>query len=108
MLSSAVIKMTAKQIQKASVLVILGLIFAIGIFFVYAMVSDEVETGYVEAAITRDCGVNLSISSNEIAEPGIVFKDYELNGTPMSLICRGANWICDCTGNPQNTPIPSS
>jgi hypothetical protein len=82
----------------------IALIFTVGVlaaaiaFLVYANLANLVETSRVEAAIKRDCLVNLEVNPSEIWEPGIVFKDYEINGTPISLICYGANyWSCTCS-----------
>jgi hypothetical protein len=66
-----------------------------------------VETSRVEAAIRRDCLVELEVDVSEIGEPGFVSKDYEMNGTPMSLTCYGANeWSCRCeyAVTPTSTP----
>lgn len=98
----------AKQAIKVTFLVMLGILVAGIAFLVDASLADQVETSRVEAAIKRDCSVDLEVDPQEIAEPGIVFEDYEINGTPMSLICYGANnWSCTCTRASPATPIPN-
>lgn len=95
------------QIFKIVLIITVGILAAGIAFLIYANLANLVETSRVEAAIKRDCQVDLEVNPREIWEPGIVFKDYEINGTPMRLIRMGANyWSCTC-GASTVTPTPT-
>ncbi len=75
-------------------------------FVIYANLSIQVEVSHVNTAIKRDCLIDLVVKPDEIAEPGVVFRSYEINGTPMELICQGPNWTCQCSAYQRKTPSP--
>lgn len=64
--------------------------------FTYSYLAIEAETQRVEAAILRDCSADLEISLDDIDEPGVVYMNYLDHETPMTLICMGTNWRCEC------------
>jgi hypothetical protein len=88
-------------------LLTIAVIIAAGIvFLIYANLSNQAETSRVNAAIKRDCLIDLVVEPNEIGEPGVVFKSYEVNGIPMELVCQGPNWTCRCSVRKGSTPTP--
>jgi hypothetical protein len=94
---------SVRTVIKATLVVTAGILICGAIFLVFAYLGERIETSRVEAAIKRDCSVELKVDPNEILEPGIVFKNYSISGTPMKLTCQGANWSCDCTEDNQST-----
>jgi hypothetical protein len=100
---------TMRKLIKLLLFILVGFVAVITIFLLYATIGNEVETSRVEAAIQRDCSVKVEINADEIAEPGIVSKSLEVNGTPIALVCYGAtNWSCECMENQQATPTAIS
>jgi hypothetical protein len=98
---------SGKTVLKFTLFLLTGCVATAFVFLVYAYIAGQVEASRVEAAIKRDCSMDVEINPDEIDEPGIVSVTYEVDGTPQELVCYGAiNWSCDCDGGRRSTPAP--
>jgi len=98
--------MSIKTVLKVVLFVSVGLITCGIIYLVYAELSMQLEASHVEAAIRRDCGLDMEVEPSEIREPGNVVKHYIVDDFPMEMVCYGPNWGCDCAQSHQgNVPI---
>lgn len=86
-----------KRILWLMIGLILACAVASGAFLIYADLANRVEVERVKVAIRRDCAIEIDIDPSDIAEPGVVMKDYVSDDTPMRLICQGSiDWACTC------------